>query len=49
MLEQAALDHIALAEHAGREELDHERVGEAIDDEAGQAVAFGMDQRDTRR
>ena len=40
----AAPDQVALAEHAGREIFDHERVGEAVDDEAREAVAFGMDQ-----
>jgi DNA polymerase-3 subunit beta len=30
--EQAAADQVALAEHAGREILDHERVREAVDD-----------------
>jgi hypothetical protein len=43
VFEQAAFDHVALLDHAGRKELDDQRVGEAVDDEAGQAIAFGMD------
>ena len=44
MLGEATLDHVALLEHAGRKKLDDQRIGEAVDDQAGQSVAFGMDQ-----
>ena len=44
VLEQAAADQLALLVHAGREEFDDQGGGKAIDDEAGQAVALGVDQ-----
>ena len=39
---QRVVDPFAVAEHAGAEELDHQQVAVAVDDQSGQAVAFGM-------
>jgi hypothetical protein len=43
VIEQAAFDHVALLDHAGRKEFDDERIGKAVDDEPRQAIALGMD------
>src|SRR3546814_5499618 len=37
------VDPLAVAEHAGTEELDHQQVGVSVDHQAGQAVAFAVD------
>ena len=39
---QDVLNRLAQAKHAGREKLQDQRGAEAIDDQAAQAVAFGM-------
>ena len=39
---KAFVDPLAMAERAGREELDHQQVAVAVHDQPGQAVAFGM-------
>jgi hypothetical protein len=40
VLAQRGVDPFAVAEHAGGEELHHQQVVVAVDDQAGQAVAF---------
>ena len=42
--EQRGVNRLAQPKHAGREILDDDRAGEAIDDEAAQIIAFRMDQ-----
>ena len=42
LLAQRVVDPLAVAEHAGGEELDHHQVAVAVDHQAGQAVAFAV-------
>ena len=42
MLAQRVVDPLAMAEHARGEEFDHQQVGVAIDDQAGQPVALAV-------
>jgi hypothetical protein len=42
LLAQGVVDPLAVAEHAGGEELDHHQVAVAVHHQAGQAVAFAV-------